>query len=118
MGISEERIYSIIRRYTNRSLQEYFNNLNRECMRIYNHSCINLLLENPSILRSFIADKFGSNTSTIAYIVRYVFIKPLLLALGESLDLEEELTGLFIHDIKGFEERLRHILEKHLMIAQ
>jgi len=47
-------------------------------------------------------------------VVRYVFIKPLLLALGESPDLEEELTGLFIHDIKGFEEKLRHILEKHL----
>jgi hypothetical protein len=69
MGISEERIYSMIRRYTDKSLQEYFNNLNKECMRIYNHSCINLLLENPSTLRSFIADKFGSNTPTIAYVV-------------------------------------------------
>jgi hypothetical protein len=117
MRISEESIYNIIRRYTDRSLQEYFDKLNEECRRIYNSSCIYLLLENPSTLRSFIVDRFGSNTYAIAYVVRFLFLKPLLIALGESLDLEEKLTGLFIHDIKGFEERLRHILAKHQQIT-
>jgi hypothetical protein len=114
-GGREERLFdrsrlaSIVKRYMDSKAPGYFNSLDISCRKFSSKSCIDLLIDEPDRLRDVLANKLGNNIYTAYFIIKHLFLRPILIKL-DRLDVEEELATLFIQNPEKFREKLKQIL--------
>jgi len=75
--------------------------------------CTDLFDSNPGKLRDLLREYYEGNINTVKFLVREMYIVPLLiLADEESSGKEEFLTELFIKDPDAFKKEVELLLEK------
>lgn len=79
------------------------------CRRLYGRSCIDLFLDEPGKLRDVLLGRYSSDATSVYFVVKYLFLRPLLVE-RNRLDLEEELATSFLSDPERFKRVLASIL--------
>lgn len=82
---------------------EFLNTLNKVCKKQFNEDCISLFIDNPDKLREILM--MYNDINTTKFVVKNLFLKPLLKKLGKE-ELLEELANYFINDMEKFKEEI------------
>jgi hypothetical protein len=101
--LDRSKLVSIVKRYMDSKAPGYFTSLDIFCRKFSGKSCIDLLIDEPDKL------KLGNDIYTAYFIIKYLFLRPILIEL-DRLDVEEELATLFIQNPEKFREKLKQIL--------
>jgi hypothetical protein len=73
--------------------------------------CADLFVDESDKLRYILVDKLSNDIHTVYFIIKYLFLRPILIKL-DKLDVEEELTSLFIQNPEKFKEKLNQMLNQ------
>jgi hypothetical protein len=87
----------------------YFNVLDVLCRKLFSRSCVDLLIEEPEKLREILMNKHSNDVHPVYFVVKYLFLRPILIEL-DRLDAEEELATLFMQNPGKFREKLKQVL--------
>jgi len=107
--LGRSKLVSIVKRYMDSKAPGYFTSLDIFCRKFSGKSCIDLLIDEPDKLRDVLVNKLGNDIYTTYFIIKYLFLRPILIEL-DRLDVEEELATLFIQNPEKFREKLKQIL--------
>lgn len=102
-------IASIIRRSMQSKIPGFYEIMEINCRRLYGKSCTDLFLDEPGKLRDVLLSRYSNDMSSVYFVVKYLFLRPILVE-RNRLDLEEELATSFLNDPDKFKRVLASIL--------
>ena len=110
MGLDRKRIYVLVKREMETRVPGYWESLEGWCLKLYRRGCIDLFLDEPEKLRNVLSVRYGGDTLSVYFVIRYLFLRPILVELNKT-DVEEELATIFINNVEMFKKRLSEILK-------
>ena len=108
--MDRSRIFSIVKKYILFKVPGYFECIDLFCRKLFGKSCVDLLIDEPEKFREVLVNMYSGDTNSAYFIVKHLFLRPILIELNK-LDTEEELATLLLQNTQRFRERLKQILE-------
>jgi hypothetical protein len=108
---ARSRLIIAIENYIRSRAPGYLEYLDIICKKLLGRGCADLFVDEPDKLRYILVDKLSNDIHTVYFIIKYLFLRPILIKL-DKLDVEEELTSLFIQNPEKFKEKLNHVLNQ------
>jgi hypothetical protein len=107
--LDRSKLFTAVRSYVDSHAPGYFNVLDVLCRKLFSRSCVDLLIEEPEKLREILMNKHSNDVHPVYFVVKYLFLRPILIEL-DRLDAEEELATLFMQNPGKFREKLKQVL--------
>ncbi|MEM1645963.1 MAG: hypothetical protein QXL96_08895 [Ignisphaera sp.] len=98
-----EELAQYIKDFITSRAPEFLSTLNKLCYKQYNKDCITLFISDPEKLRKILM--MYNDESITRFVIKNLFLKPLLKKLDKE-ELLEELANDFIINIEKFKEKL------------
>lgn len=111
LSMDRAQIASAIRKNMQSRIPGFYEIMEINCRRTYGKSCIDLFFDEPEKLRDILFKRYGSDTTSIYFIVKYLLLRPVLVE-KNRLDLEEELATTFLNNPSEFKKIMGILLQR------